>query len=199
MEQNKMDSFEKFLSEENISLVDYIFKIADDKILKDEFQITLGEDKEKSLLSYLLDESYSLKDEFTEFIMSSDIEEDGNVKAIFSCSCSADSHGYSNSLYVFKFGNHYLSINKYHGERQFDISNDLPITYCLDRYNDLIEHMEYEVESIRENKAFFQSYSMGIEWDFDFINYAKEKGFITKKEMSDYRAFDNTINCINSD
>ena len=84
-------------------------------------------------------------------------------------------------------------------KRQFDISNDLPITYCLDRYNDLIEHMEYEVEGIRENKDIFQCYSMGIEWDFDFINYAKEKGFITKKEMSDYRAFDNTINCMNSD
>ena len=37
MEKNKMDSFDKFLSEDTISLVDYILKITDEKTLKDEF------------------------------------------------------------------------------------------------------------------------------------------------------------------
>ena len=198
MGKNKMDSFDKFLSEDTIILVDYVLKITDEKTLKDEFQITLGEDKEKSLLYYLFDDSYSLKDEFMKFILSSDIEEDSDVKSLFSCHCSADSYGYSNFLYVLKFGNHYLSINIYEDKRQFDISNELPITYCIEIYKNLIEHMEVEVESFRENKDYFEDFTMGIEWNFDLINYAKEKDFITKKEMSDYREFDNTINSIDN-
>lgn len=198
MKEESIDSFENFLSEHTINLVDYILKIADEKTLKDEFQITLGEDKEKSLLYYLIDESYSLKDEFIEFILFSDIEEDSDVKSLFSCSCDADSYGYSNSLHVLKFGNHYLSINLCGGERLFDISNELPITYCLESYKNLIEHMEVEIESFRENKDYIEYSAMGIEWNFDLIYYAKEKDFITKKEMSDYREFDNTINSIDN-
>ena len=78
MEKNKMDSFDKFLSEDTISLVDYILKITDEK---------------------------TLKDEFIESILSIDIEEDSDVEALFSCYCSADSYGYTNSLHVLKFGN----------------------------------------------------------------------------------------------
>ena len=199
MKQKSIDSFESFINE-NISFIDYLFEIHNKKSLEDNFKMIIGDNKEKSLLSYLLNESYDLKNDFFKSISTS---MDEFSKAIYCCRVSYTSYTYDSQLHVFKINDYYISISNINSEEiKFEITPDIPIDFCLDICsNELWFIGDVELENAAELKAndpesYEIYFSLMMDWGFDFFKYAYDKKKIEMTKLKYYREIEKKIDLL---
>jgi len=192
------DSFSQFISQ-NPSFYNVLRDGFEDDEIEEIFKLpkgVLGKSKLES--SMLKDNSFRENVVLQNWLYElSDLDE--LYHPIFSVEVGFEQFSYSSYLIVFPLDSSFVIIYRNEeGGGKIEVSEKLPNSLCLDLCKDELKYLDTLIDNTKDfadfkSESSYYFWNLKHSWGFDFLDYSKELGSISKSELNYFREIEDII------